>query len=700
MKRPQHEPGQVPLSWRNVDAVPLVHGRLPFALLVREQMLAQRYSALAVELPPSLRSQVLDGVRRLPCIHAVVYRESTFLAPIESYDPAKEFAESSEADPTAGGEVGRAWYVVLDPCDGMIEALRIAIRERTSIHFIDAEVEDFQDRRTHLPDPHAALTLGLSKFYDTLLPALRAREATKQDLVRERHMALRLAELSRRVGEQGRILFVTGMAHWERIRLLLERGGGALHGGEGPDEDWVELVPMAEEALTYGLGELPFSTWQYERHRAGISLERHDPILAVKELLVHAREHHERLDHGTLERATPAAMARTLDYLRRLTLSQQRLSPGLYGLVVAAKGVIGARFALAALEVARSYPPNRRPGADWDYERHGGTTSAPGSASPEIAPKPVRDAGKPLSPFASLADETFQVADFESAGREAGELDLLGGHGVLHDQVSAMTSRAPGEERELKHVFLEARPPAPDRERWRTAWNPHQQCSWPPEDLVIENLRSYVSHRALSMAGIDRVRSEEFTTSLKDGLDLRETLRNLPLGKIYVREEPRVPGRVGAVVLVFEEDDAGTRFPWRTTWLAEHGEESTLAFYATDFTRDLVGPGIARARYGGCMMIYPPIVVRDVWEDLRFERARTPSERLLLAALVYSKERFVSHVSERPPSPQAHATAARLGKHIVHLPLSSFSSRLLERIRTVHVLNGQHVRSWAARFVR
>ena len=111
-------------------------------------------------------------------------------------------------------------------------------------------------------------------------------------------------------------------------------------------------------------------------------------------------------------------------------------------------------------------------------------------------------------------------------------------------------------------------------------------------------------------------------------------------------------------------------------------------------------PGIGRARYGGCLFLYPPILIPDVWEDLRFERARRPSERLLLAALAWSRDRFVAYVANRPPSPEARATAEAMGRHIVHLPLSSFSARTLEKARKVHVLNGQFVRSWAAQFIR
>jgi hypothetical protein len=133
--------------------------------------------------------------------------------------------------------------------------------------------------------------------------------------------------------------------------------------------------------------------------------------------------------------------------------------------------------------------------------------------------------------------------------------------------------------------------------------------------------------------------------------------------------------------------------------MAEHDQESTLAFYATDPRADLVGPGIGRIHYGGCLFIYPPVVIPDVWDDLRFERARRPSERLLLAALAWSRDRFVAYAGPNPPAPEVQAQAAQLGRHIVYLPLTSFSAPTLEKLRRAHVLNGRQVRSWADRFI-
>jgi len=686
-----------PLRWKNVEVIPLVHGRVAFAVAVRERMLSKRHAALAVELPPSLRPSVERGIAQLPQIHAVVYKEWQIPgAGAGSWSPALERRE----DDVEAATDTRAWYVPIDPCDAVIEALRIARSERVPAHFVDAEVEGFAGRRFVMPDPHALLSIGVESYYAAALPSIRAHHPpTPEDTLRERHMAARIAELARAHAGRGDVLFVCGMAHWERIRGHLARGTGALHAGPGPDPDSVALVFVHLQSLFHLLGEIPFVTWSWERHRNSFEIGRHDTILAVKELLLATRDHYMEEEKETLERATPSALSTLLDYLRKLTVARARLAPDLYALVVAAKGVIGNDFALAMLNTAAGYPPNAPP-----EDKEAARELAQADPFKELRPPDAAAKGPAAETAGAAKASEPEGAAAEGGGDFDAPSDLLfeatGERARIGDEITRITSRAPGDWRTLKRVRLIDKPPKVNRELWRSVWNPFASCSWPPEDVIIENLRAYVSSRTLSLAGIDRVRTEEFQSSLKDGLAIRETLRDLPLRKIHVKVEPRVPGKVGAVVIVFEEDDDGTRFPLRMTWMAEHKQESTLAFYATDFMQDMVGPGIGRARYGGCMFLYPPLKVPDVWEDLRFEKARRPSERLLLAAIYHARDRFVAYVAARPPSPEIVATARLLHRHVVHLPLSTFSSRTLEKIRRLHVLNGRVVRSWAARFIR
>ena len=117
------------------------------------------------------------------------------------------------------------------------------------------------------------------------------------------------------------------------------------------------------------------------------------------------------------------------------------------------------------------------------------------------------------------------------------------------------------------------------------------QCSWPPEDELIENFRAHVTQKAQAIMGADLVKTEKFTTSVKDGIDIRDTLRNWHTGEIYVKEIPPSKGKLDAVVMIFDSPADPRDYTWRSTWFAEHQNESTLAFFATDFMQEMVGPG-------------------------------------------------------------------------------------------------------------
>ena len=43
--------------------------------------------------------------------------------------------------------------------------------------------------------------------------------------------------------------------------------------------------------------------------------------------------------------------------------------------------------------------------------------------------------------------------------------------------------------------------------------------------------------------------------------------------------------------------------------------------------------------------------------------------------------------------------SGRFKKHLVWIPLKTFSTETLTRLRRFHVLNGRHVRAWASRFI-
>jgi hypothetical protein len=223
-------------------------------------------------------------------------------------------------------------------------------------------------------------------------------------------------------------------------------------------------------------------------------------------------------------------------------------------------------------------------------------------------------------------------------------------------------------------------------------------CSYPPEDLVIEDYGRLLKKKAKSMLSEERTRTEPFTTSILDGIDLRETIRNWHEGKIFVRQLDRIAGEVGAAVVVFDED-RDDRYQYLTTWLGEHQNESDMAFYSTYPFEHLVGPGIGRAEYGGFLMTLPPRRMIDVWSDPDYDFAQNKPERLLLAGLDYSVQRFVVYVAAKPPRSIFRSIAAHLNRRIVYIPIGALNPAKLKKIRVVHVLDSYERRDQAKGYI-
>jgi hypothetical protein len=152
--------------------------------------------------------------------------------------------------------------------------------------------------------------------------------------------------------------------------------------------------------------------------------------------------------------------------------------------------------------------------------------------------------------------------------------------------------------------------------------------------------------------------------------------------------------------MLFDSPADPRDYPYRTTWFSEFEWESTLAFYATDFRKEPVGPGICLSHYGGALMLYPPLQFPNIWTDDQFDFTETLEERLLAAACAYSSCKQIALLAPLPPGAGWRKLAKRYGKQLVHVPMGQFSEGTLQQLRMFHVLNGKQVRSYAAEFIR
>ncbi len=632
-----------------IRVMPIIHGSGDFAIQVREELLRRPYDCVAIPLPPSFQEEVEAAVERLPEISAVVQVD----AEDDESDGEADFELDADVDAEIeadGGPTQGFSYVPIDPCQGVIAAIRTAMGERIAREFVDLETPRFVSVTGTFPDPYALKRVRPERFAAAILAAVPPPPAG-QVAERIRWMAARLHELASRYRM---VLFVCSILDWPWIRDAYRRR-------LAPPEPRSFFSPIQTfrvdpRTLVFALGELPYITALYERGRRELTPDDNLSVDGVKEMVLDARERLRAKHPRIAARITPQVLATFFRYVRNLSLVDRRLTPDLYTLIVAAKQTAGDDFALALAETAREYPADAG-GSDDEPE-------APGFEPPGIL----------------------------RMGVHRGEVPIWG--------PGPMVSRLPGQSLNWRTCELRPRPTVDEQTRWRQRWNPFGMCSWPPEDDRIESFHRHVRDQAKAVLGADLARTEKFTTSVRDGIDIRETLRNWHTGDLYVKVVPPGRGTIEVVVFLFDLPADPRLYNNRMTWYAEHGEESTLAFYATDPMKNLIGPGIAQAEYGGALFLFPPRAIPDIWSDPRLDFTETLEDRLLAGAFLHSRERHVAVVSPRLPSASWRRLARRFGRRIVHLPLKRFSGQLLERLRTFHVLNGKQVRSYAANFIR
>ena len=307
----------------------------------------------------------------------------------------------------------------------------------------------------------------------------------------------------------------------------------------------------------------------------------------------------------------------------------------------------------------------------------------------------------------SVVDDNYAYEVWQTANRypvQKADSDLLETVNLSSDEIWYNTKklrlrrRLPRPKQRLVPKGLKQRKKEKFEGEWARQTDGTAICSYPPEDLMIEDYGRFLKRKAKSMLSEERSRTEPFTTSILDGIDLRETIRNWHEAKIYVRQLDRIAGEVGATVVIFDEDP-DDRYQYLTTWLGEHQNESDMAFYSTRPFEHLVGPGIGRAEYGGFLMALPPRRMLDVWTDPDYDFAQNKPERLLLAALDYSKQRFVVYVAAKPPRSIFRSIAAHLNRRIIYIPIGALNPARLKKLRVVHVLDSYERRDEAKDYI-
>ncbi|KAB0671908.1 hypothetical protein F6V30_04830 [Oryzomonas sagensis] len=645
-----------------VHALPILHYRMEFAHLVRQTVQEIRPDCIAVELPATLEERFLQAVRRLPQVSVV------------SYDTIPRSASTAAQN--------RTLHLLVEPADPLAEAARCALEQAIPLHLVDVDLDDYPAVQEFLPDSYAVQRLGLADYYREYCRATEGAVPGREDLRREQGMAFRLQRLAER---HERILFVGGMAHVGRIREFYGQARTEPLGRVRRHD--VRIFNLHPDSCGEVMGEFPFASAIYEMRRNGPPPERKDAAPSLRrrfnalELIAGGKQaipeqevmraavessagkvgasgempDRQRIHLRLFEQAARHYRQETGEQLhywqkraffrfcRNYAALSGQLLPDLFQLLTAARGCVDDNFAYAFWRLAGCYP--------WQREE----------AEIPVVRLRVED----------LWDQSRTIRFRPRKQSDKGRSGLR--------FLKRKREQRPGE--------------------WLEGFDDGSICSWPPEDIVIEDYGKFLRRTGIRQLSEEQSRVEPLSTSLLDGIDLRETIRNQPHdGRIYVWERMRIKGGVGSVVVIFDEDRRN-RYPFAMTWLGEHEQESDMAFYATEPGDNVSGPGICRCEYGGLLLSYPPRRMRDVWQDPSYRGWGTKAEILLMAALDYSPDPHVVYAAARPPRSIFKRIAAGMGKKIVYIPLGSLSPPALKRIRVMHLLFGHDKREIAKDYI-
>jgi hypothetical protein len=530
----------------------------------------------------------------------------------------------------------QAVYLPIEPCDPFTEAIRTALEIGAQVEFIDPDLGERPHLPDTYPDTYALRHVPLEKYIE----AYRVYPQPRSEEI-DRH-ADAIAWKLQGADPLARILVVISLNLVDPVLDAMERPQAqpmARRRREG-----VQLVNPHPDCLAEVTLEYPFLQARYELFRTALAeaaqIDRRRVQFAV------FREAEKAYEKNTGDRVTYWHRRLLARFTRNLALVSSSLTASLFDLTVAARSVVDDNYAWEVWETAARYP----------YQK-------------EVTDAPTM---------------------------------LISGEEVwLDTRKIRLRRRLPSAKRRLRPVGLKPRKKEKFPGEWAQQLDGNSICSYPPEDLIIEDYGRFLKKKGKSILSEERSRVEPFTTSLLDGIDIRETIRNWHQKRIFVRSFGKVHGDVGSVVVIFDEDreDREDRYPYMTTWLGEHQNESDMAFYSTNPFDHLVGPGIGRGEYGGFLMSLPARRMFDVWGDSDYDAAETKPERLLLAALDYSLERHVVYVAAKPPRSIFRNIASRLGRTIVYIPIGQLSPVTLKKIRVVHVLDGYDKREIASQYL-
>ena len=521
-------------------------------------------------------------------------------------------------------EEGQATYIPIEPGDPFVEAMRTAFELGSEIVFLEPPTHEKPHLSDSYPEPYALEMIGARAYLEAYRVHPQPRNA---------QLDAHAAAMAWKLQGADPLASICAVVSLNLLDPLLDAMEVPQDAPPAPRTrlfQRAELCNLHPDCLAEVTSEAPYYQELYEHVRLeDLSVFKLDRPRWQLQLL---REAEKEYEINTGEKMQSWQRITLAKFSRNLATLDGHLIPSIYDLTLAGRSIVDDNYAYEVWQMANRF-----------------------------------------------SEQQTEVPGMET-------LNLSGDEVFLRTRKLRIRRRLPRMKQRLKPSGLKARKREKFQGEWAQQTDGQSICSYPPEDLVIENYGRFLKKYAQSKLSEERARVEPFLSSTLDGIDLRETIRNWHDGKLYVRELGKFSGEVGALVVIFDEDRQD-RYQYLTTWLGEHQNESDMAFYSTPPFDHLIGPGIGRAEYGGLLMTLPPRRLYDVWSDPDYETAETKAERLLMAGLDYAIERNVVYIAARPPRSVFRHLAAKVNRKIIYIPLGQLSPAKLKKIRVVHVLD-------------
>jgi hypothetical protein len=533
-------------------------------------------------------------------------------------------------------------YIPVFPSDSIIEGIRIARDNSLPISFIDMAVKEYQvfDDWFEPPDDYAINSIGLEKFYELNKDYLKS--PVPADNHRESTMAFHLDRLGR---NYKKVLFIGGMFHWENIKKHLQEKTFMFHPHEMETIQSPFLAKPGDKALYSLMGEIPYLVFHYEiARRFNTGFDKWQTIIKLLQEAKTAPLLEE-------ENFTVREMNNLIEYAKKLAWTDDRIIPELFNLLLAAKQTLGDDYGIELLELAQKYPFK------------------------EEEDLPVID----LSP---------DQKDFLLSGRKITLKRKLPDYNL---------NASPENQWQELQLIRKKKEELPDD--YISEWFIFGFFSHIPEDIILESFIDRMENKLISELR-QEPKIREFTGSMLDGLDLRETLRNYSNKKIYVKEFKKEKISIGAWLMIFDDELTYTKYPWAMSLSAEHHNESDIAFYATNPLLHPVSREIIRADYGALLAFKPPLPENKkvLWEDLDvIDGLRI--YQLVMLAIDLTPANGILYISAKPLEAYYYKMAESRNKKLYHVPLSRFSNRNLKKIRRFHLLKSRKTRRIADDYI-